>query len=99
VAIAHRHAVTQARKTEKLGWWHGVRAEWRMVFDLLEPGTAPAACQRRRRNGRRSAGRPAISMHLPGEAGVRGETDAAATQGKRPSQGVAMGGPERPPVG
>ena len=36
VAIAHWRAVTQARKTEKLGWWRGVRAEWRMVFDLLD---------------------------------------------------------------
>ena len=29
-------AVTQSRKTEKLGWWRGVRAEWRMVFDLID---------------------------------------------------------------
>ena len=36
VAIANWRAVTQARKAEKLGWWRGVRAEWRMVFDLLD---------------------------------------------------------------
>ena len=36
VAIADWRGVTQARKTEKLGWWRGVRAEWRMVWDLLD---------------------------------------------------------------
>jgi hypothetical protein len=36
VAIAHWRAVTQSRKTEKLGWWRGVLAEWRMVFDLMD---------------------------------------------------------------
>jgi len=36
VAIAHWRTVTQSRKTEKLGWWRGVRAEWRMVFDLVD---------------------------------------------------------------
>ena len=36
VAIANWRAVTQSRKTEKLGWWRGVRAEWRMVFDLID---------------------------------------------------------------
>ena len=36
VAIANWRAVTQSRKTEKLGWWRGVRAEWRMVFDLMD---------------------------------------------------------------
>ena len=36
VAIADWRGVTQARKTEKLGWWRGVRAEWRMVTDLLD---------------------------------------------------------------
>ena len=35
VAVARWRDVTQARKSEKLGWWRGVRAEWRMVFDLL----------------------------------------------------------------
>jgi glycosyltransferase involved in cell wall biosynthesis len=35
VAIARWPAVTQSRKTEKLGWWRGVLAEWRMVFDLM----------------------------------------------------------------
>ncbi len=35
VAVAHWAHVTQARKTEKLGYWNGVRAEWRMIADLL----------------------------------------------------------------
>jgi len=36
IAIANWRSVTQSRKTEKLGWWRGVRAEWRMVFDLMD---------------------------------------------------------------
>ncbi len=36
VAIASWRTVTQSRKTEKLGWWRGVRAEWRMVADLMQ---------------------------------------------------------------
>ncbi len=36
VAIANWRAVSQSRKTEKLGWWRGVLAEWRMVFDLMD---------------------------------------------------------------
>jgi len=28
--------VTQARKSEKLGYWKGVRAEWHMIADLLQ---------------------------------------------------------------
>ena len=36
VAIANWRAVTQSRKTEKLGWRRGVLAEWRMVFDLMD---------------------------------------------------------------
>jgi glycosyltransferase involved in cell wall biosynthesis len=36
VAIANWRAVTQSRKTEKLGWWRGVLAEWRMVLDLMD---------------------------------------------------------------
>ena len=36
IAVAHWRTVTQSRKTEKLGWWRGVRAEWRMVFDLMD---------------------------------------------------------------
>jgi glycosyltransferase involved in cell wall biosynthesis len=35
VAVTHWPRVTQARKTEKLGYWQGVRAEWRMITDLL----------------------------------------------------------------
>jgi len=36
VAIANWRTVTQTRKTEKLGRWRGVLAEWRMVFDLMD---------------------------------------------------------------
>jgi glycosyltransferase involved in cell wall biosynthesis len=36
IAVAHWRAVTQSRKTEKLGWRRGVVAEWRMVFDLMD---------------------------------------------------------------
>jgi len=28
--------VTQSRKTEKLGYWKGIKAEWRMIVDLLK---------------------------------------------------------------
>jgi glycosyltransferase involved in cell wall biosynthesis len=36
IAVADWRAVSQSRKTEKLGWWRGVVAEWRMVFDLMD---------------------------------------------------------------
>jgi glycosyltransferase involved in cell wall biosynthesis len=36
VAVTHWPQVTQARKTEKLGYWKGIRAEWRMIADLLK---------------------------------------------------------------
>jgi hypothetical protein len=36
VSVAHWPQVTQARKTEKLGYWKGMRAEWRMIADLLQ---------------------------------------------------------------
>jgi glycosyltransferase involved in cell wall biosynthesis len=35
IAVAHWPQVTQARKTEKLGLIKGLRAEWRMIADLL----------------------------------------------------------------
>lgn len=35
ISVAHWHQVTQSRKTEKLGYWRGIRAEWRMIADLL----------------------------------------------------------------
>lgn len=35
VAVTHWPRVSQARKVEKLGYWRGVRAEWRMIADLL----------------------------------------------------------------
>jgi len=34
--VAHWPQVTQSRKTEKLGYWKGIRAEWRMIADLLQ---------------------------------------------------------------
>jgi len=36
IAVAHWPQVTQSRKTEKLGYWKGIRAEWRMIADLLQ---------------------------------------------------------------
>jgi glycosyltransferase involved in cell wall biosynthesis len=36
VAVTHWPHVTQARKTEKLGYWRGVGAECRMIADLLK---------------------------------------------------------------
>ena len=36
IAVANWRAVTQSRKTEKLGRWRGVLAEGRMVFDLMD---------------------------------------------------------------
>ncbi len=36
LAVAHWTGVTQSRKTEKLGWWRGQRAELRMVMDLMQ---------------------------------------------------------------
>jgi glycosyltransferase involved in cell wall biosynthesis len=36
IAVTRWPQVTQARKTEKLGYWRGVRAEWRMIADLLQ---------------------------------------------------------------
>ena len=35
IAITHWPEVTQWRKTEKLGYWKGLLAEWRMIADLL----------------------------------------------------------------
>ena len=36
IAVTHWPAVTQSRKTEKLGYWKGIRAEWRMLADLFQ---------------------------------------------------------------
>lgn len=36
VLVVHWPKVTQARKSEKLGYWRGMRAEWRMIADLLQ---------------------------------------------------------------
>jgi len=35
ITVTHWPDVTQARKTEKLGYWKGVRAEWRMIMDVM----------------------------------------------------------------
>ncbi|WP_081768682.1 glycosyltransferase [Herbaspirillum sp. RV1423] len=35
IAVARWIEVTQSRKTEKLGYWRGIAAEWRMIADLL----------------------------------------------------------------
>ncbi|MCG6934027.1 MAG: glycosyltransferase family 2 protein [Gallionella sp.] len=36
IAVTHWPTVTQSRKTEKLGYWKGIRAEWRMLADLFQ---------------------------------------------------------------
>ncbi len=36
IVVTHWPHVTQSRKTEKLGFWKGLRAEWRMIADLLQ---------------------------------------------------------------
>lgn len=36
VAVTRWPDVTQARKSEKLGFWKGLSAEWRMIADLLQ---------------------------------------------------------------
>ncbi len=36
IAVTRWPHVTQARKSEKLGFWKGIRAEWRMIVDLLQ---------------------------------------------------------------
>ncbi|MGA8146766.1 MAG: glycosyltransferase [Gallionellaceae bacterium] len=35
IMVTHWPHVTQARKTKKLGYWKGIRAEWRMITDLM----------------------------------------------------------------
>ena len=35
IAVVRWPQVSQSRKTEKLGYWKGIRAEWRMIADLL----------------------------------------------------------------
>jgi glycosyltransferase involved in cell wall biosynthesis len=36
ISVTHWPHVTQSRKIEKLGFWKGLRAEWRMMVDLLQ---------------------------------------------------------------
>jgi glycosyltransferase involved in cell wall biosynthesis len=36
ISVTYWPTVTQARKTEKLGFWPGIRAEWHMITDLLK---------------------------------------------------------------
>lgn len=36
IAVTRWPHVTQARKSEKLGFWKGILAEWRMIIDLLQ---------------------------------------------------------------
>jgi glycosyltransferase involved in cell wall biosynthesis len=45
IAVTHWPQVTQARKTEKLGYWRGVRAEWRSVVGhVCEPFESKRGC-------------------------------------------------------
>ena len=36
IAVVRWPQVSQSRKTEKLGYWKGIRAEWRMIADLMD---------------------------------------------------------------
>lgn len=36
IAVTNWADVSQSRKTEKLGFWKGIWAEWRMIVDLLQ---------------------------------------------------------------
>jgi len=36
IAVTRWPRVSQSRKAEKLGFWKGIRAEWRMIVDLLD---------------------------------------------------------------
>jgi len=36
IAVTYWPQVAQSRKTENLGYWKGIRAEWRMITDLLQ---------------------------------------------------------------
>jgi len=36
IGVTYWPGVTQSRKTEKLGYWKGIRAEWRMIADLMK---------------------------------------------------------------
>jgi len=36
IAVTRWPQVTQARKSEKLGYWKGICAEWRMIVDLFQ---------------------------------------------------------------
>jgi glycosyltransferase involved in cell wall biosynthesis len=36
IVVTRWPQVSQSRKTEKLGFWKGIRAEWRMIADLLD---------------------------------------------------------------
>jgi glycosyltransferase involved in cell wall biosynthesis len=36
IGVTHWPEVTQSRKIEKLGYWKGSRAEWRMIADLMQ---------------------------------------------------------------
>jgi hypothetical protein len=35
IAVTHWPSVSQSRKTEKFGYLNGIRAEWRMIVDLI----------------------------------------------------------------
>jgi len=36
IAVTHWLTVSQSRKTDKLGYWKGICAEWRMLSDLIQ---------------------------------------------------------------
>ncbi len=43
IAVTRWEQVTQSRKTEKMGYWKGIRAEWRMLIDVMKVAYPSAA--------------------------------------------------------
>ena len=81
VAVANWTGVTQSRKTEKLGFWRGVRAEWRMLADPDAgglPGRARAADHAARRAARR---RRAAGAGAGAARGLTPDQAAASSSG------------------
>lgn len=72
IAVVRWPSVTQARKTEKLGWWPGLRAELRMLEDILRATYPLAAIVQtlRMRALRTIAARPDKDVGRPGSAGI-----------------------------
>ncbi|WP_051229016.1 glycosyltransferase family 2 protein [Paludibacterium yongneupense] len=91
IAVTRWKRVTQSRKTEKLGYWKGTCAEWRMIVDLLHVAKPPELIaqnwhllmlkigRKRRRSGRVTAPARFFAWHRRVRAARR-----AARQAGRP---------------